>query len=136
MSFGKENTYDDLICYSGFAFRVEVHEGMCPSAGHPCCGFTCLENGFSALPWKTKLFETYPGSKPRDDQAAFEAEARAAVRKSIDRGIPVHYGNQEDGLIIGYADEGRRSRPSHFEPFAVYRFFRFWRYHSRISVWQ
>ncbi len=31
-----------------------------------------------------------------------------AVRNSIDRGVPVHYGSEEDGLIIGYGDEGRR----------------------------
>ena len=45
-------------------------------------------------------------SEPKNDRAAFEAEACAAIKASIDRGIPVHYGGEEDGLIIGYANEG------------------------------
>lgn len=107
-TLGESLTYDDLICYSGFAFRVGAHEQMCPSAGHPCCGFVCLDNGVRALPWKVRLFEALPWAKPKDDRAAFEAQACAAIKASIDRGIPVHYGGEEDGLIIGYADEGRR----------------------------
>ena len=38
----------------------------------------------------------------------FEAEVRAAVKASIDRGVPVHYGSEEDGLIIGYGNNGQR----------------------------
>ena len=105
---GERLSYEDLVCYSGFAFRVGVHDKMCPSAAHPCCGFMCVDNGFRALPWKLRMFETFPWSKPRQDQAAFEAEACNAIKDSIDRGVPVHYGSEEDGLIIGYADEGRR----------------------------
>jgi hypothetical protein len=101
-------SYDDLICYSGFAFRVEAHDVMCPSAGHPCCGFMCMDGSNRALPWRTRFFECFPWGEPKADQAAFEAEACAAIKDSIDRGIPVHYGSEEDGLIIGYADEGRR----------------------------
>jgi hypothetical protein len=101
-------SYDDLVCYSGFAFRVETHEQMCPSAGHPCCGFMCMDGSNRALPWKARFFESFPWGEPKEDRAAFEAEACAAIKESIDRGLPVHYGGEEDGLIIGYADEGRR----------------------------
>ncbi|OPZ26666.1 MAG: hypothetical protein BWZ02_01934 [Lentisphaerae bacterium ADurb.BinA184] len=107
-AIGDPLSYDDLICYGGFAFRVGVHTAFCPSAGHPCCGFMCVDGSNRALPWKTKLFDAFPGSKPKEDRAAFEAEACAAIKASIDRGVPVHYGSEEDGLIIGYADEGRR----------------------------
>jgi beta-lactamase regulating signal transducer with metallopeptidase domain len=107
-TIGESLSYDDLICYSGFAFRVGFHETNCPSAGHPCCGYMCIENGARALPWKFKLFEVPKGGKQHGNQAAFEAEARAAIKASIDRGIPVHYGSEEDGLIIGYGEEGRR----------------------------
>jgi len=107
-ALGEPLSYDDLICYSGFAFRVGAHEQMCPSAGHPWCGFTCIDNGVRALPWKIRVFEAAPSSKSVEDRAAFEAKVRAAVKQSVDRGIPVHYGSEEDGLIIGYADEGRR----------------------------
>ena len=107
-TLGELLSYDDLVCYSGFAFRIGVHDQMCPSAGHPCCGFMCLNNGLLALPWKVQVFESFPWSKQEDGGAAWQAKAHAAVRTSIDRGVPVHYGSEEDGLIIGYADEGRR----------------------------
>ena len=107
-ALGESITYDDLVCYSAFAFRVSVHDGMCPSAGHPYCGFRCNEGATNALPWRARFFEAFPGAKPKEDQAAFEAEACAAIKDSIDRGIPVHYGSEEDGLIVGYADGGRR----------------------------
>jgi len=106
-------SYDDLICYSGFAFRVGLHNEMCPSAAHPSCGFMCLGNGLRALPWEDKVFEAGPWSEPKKDRAAFEAEVCKAIKESIDRGIPVHYSAEEDGLIIGYADEGRRWRCVH-----------------------
>ena len=106
---GEELTYDDLISYSGFAFRVGVNKGMCPSAGHPCCGYMCLKNAYRALPWQTKTYELFPGDKkPAEEVARLKAEACAAIKDSIDLGVPVHYGGEEDGLIIGYADAGRR----------------------------
>ncbi|MEX0777064.1 MAG: hypothetical protein WD042_15275 [Phycisphaeraceae bacterium] len=105
---GDGPSYEELICYGGLAFRVQVHEAMCPSAAHPCCGYQCFANSERGLPWKMQKFFDFPWDKPKDDRAAFEAQARAAIKASIDRGIPVHYGSEEDGLIIGYADEGRR----------------------------
>jgi len=107
-ALGEPLTYDELVCCSGFAFRIGVHEQMCPSAGHPCCGYMCLDNAFRAMPWKMKPYESFPWGAPKDDRAAFEAEVCAAVAASIDRGIPVHHGGEEDGLIIGCADGGRR----------------------------
>lgn len=101
-------TYGDLIGYSGFAFRVMNHEAMCPSAGHPCVGVACVENGNKALPWTSHHYQAFPWSEPKKDQAAFEAQVCKAIKKSIDQGIPVHYGSEEDGLIIGYANEGKR----------------------------
>ena len=100
--------YDDLLCYSGFAFRIGIHQEMCPSAGHPCCGYMCLDGSNRALPWKVRLFEALPWGDQRDDRAAFETEVCSAIKDSIDRGVPVHHGSEEDGLIIGYADDGRR----------------------------
>lgn len=107
---GEPLDYDDLVCYSGFAFRTGVQQKMCPSAGHPFCGYMCVENGLRALPWNLQMFESLPWSEPKSEEAraAFEAEACAAIKTSIDCGVPVQYGGEEDGLIIGYADEGRR----------------------------
>ena len=107
-TLGEKLNYDDMICYSAFAFRVGINEQLCPSAGHPFCGFECMAGSFRALPWKVRLFEHNPWDKPKDDRSAAEAEVCAAIKGSIDRGIPVHYGSEEDGLIIGYGDDGRR----------------------------
>jgi hypothetical protein len=107
-TLGEDLSYDDLLCYSGFAFRVGIHREMCPSAAHPCCGFMCMEGSNRALPWRMRVYEAAPWSAPKEDRAAFEAQACAAIADSIERGVPVHYGGEEDGLIIGYGDEGRR----------------------------
>ena len=107
-SLGELLTYEDLICYSGFAFRINIHQDMCPSAGHPCCGYHCVENSTLAIPWHMNVFDSFPWNSPRDNQEEFETETYMAIRESIDRGIPVHYGSEEDGLIVGYADEGKR----------------------------
>ena len=107
-TLGESLSYEDLICYGGFAFRVAMHEAFCPSAGHPCCGFMCIDGSNRALPWNTKFYGSLSGSKQKADRTAFEAEVRAAVKASIDRGVPVHYGSEEDGLIIGYGNNGQR----------------------------
>ncbi len=104
-ALGEPMTYEDLLCYSGFAFRVQLHKGGCPSSAHPYCGYECVDNAFRALPWVVKV---YGADKRKGNEAAFDAEVRAAVKASIDRGIPVHYGCEEDGLIIGYGDDGKR----------------------------
>lgn len=106
-SLGEALTYEDLICFGAFAFRVEVAEDMCPSAGHPCCGFRCIDNSTRALPWVTREYDLFRCNTD-DERAAVQAEACAAIKDSIDRGVPVQYGCEEDGLIIGYADDGRR----------------------------
>ena len=59
-TLGEGLSYDDLVCYSAFAFRVGCHEEMCPSAGHPYCGFACMEGSNRALPWKRQVFESMP----------------------------------------------------------------------------
>ncbi len=105
-TLGESLTYDDLVGYSAFAFRVGFASDLCPSAGHPACGYQCLDS--RALPWSTQIYESFPWSQARADPAAFEAEVRAAVKASIDRGIPVRYISEEEGLIIGYADGGER----------------------------
>jgi hypothetical protein len=107
-TIGEPLTYEDLICFGAFAFRANVHRQFCPSAGHPCCGYMCIEGSNRAVPWHCQTFFAAPWSAPIADRPAFEAGVRAAVKASIDRGVPVHYGSEEDGLIIGYGDDGQR----------------------------
>jgi len=110
-ALGENMSYDDLVCYGAFAFRVQVsaNADMCPSAGHPCCGFMCVEGSNRAMPRRLHLFEAFPGAqRSAEERARFKAAACAAIKRSIDLGIPVQYGSEEDSLIIGYTDEGRR----------------------------
>lgn len=105
---GESLNYTQLVCYGGLAFRMQVHEKLCPSAAHPCVGYQCFEASNRALPWKIRFIAAFPGSTPQPDHATFEGQARELIRESIDRGVPVHYGSEEDGLIIGYGDGGQR----------------------------
>ncbi|MBM3458676.1 MAG: hypothetical protein FJX77_09120 [Armatimonadetes bacterium] len=105
-TLGVPLTYQDLICYGGFAFRIQVHERLCPSAGHPRVGTMCVENSDRAIGWETRFFESFPWTSPKADRAAWEAEAHDAIRESVLRGVPVHYGSEEDGLIVGCSARG------------------------------
>jgi hypothetical protein len=97
---GEGTTYDDLVGVSGLAFRMQVHKELCPSSPHPCCGFPCVARSTQALPWKVRVFEVKPDDAPR------VKEARQAVVESITRGVPVQYGSEEDGVIVGYHRDG------------------------------
>jgi hypothetical protein len=107
---GQSMTYDDLVGYGAFAFRTNWHKTGCPSGGHPCCGYMCIDGSNRAIPWNVKAYEAMPRGKKRSDEEleAFKAQTNAAIKASIDRGIPVQYDLEEAGLIIGYADDGKR----------------------------
>jgi hypothetical protein len=60
----------------------------------------CIEGSNRAIPWKMDYYESFPWEDEKKDREAFEAEVNTAVKMSIDRNVPVHYGSEEDGLII------------------------------------
>ena len=98
---GEDVPYWYLLGVSGLAFRMQVSkDGLCPSSPHSFCGYGCHARSSKALPWKLKLFEVKP------DDAEGVAKARQAVVESIDRGVPVQYGSEEDGIIVGYQQGG------------------------------
>jgi hypothetical protein len=98
---GENVTYAYQLGVSSLAFRFQISkEGLCPSSPHSCCGYECVDNSVAALPWKITAFSV----KPED--TAKVAEARQAVVDSINRGVPVQYGCEEDGLIVGYQKNG------------------------------
>jgi hypothetical protein len=101
-ALGEDVAYDDLVGVSGLAFRMQVSkEGLCPSSPHSCCGWRCTDRSSQALPWNVR------GIPIRKDDANQAAEARRAVVDSIDRGIPVQYGCEEDGVVVGYQKGGQ-----------------------------
>ncbi len=100
-ALGYTISYDDLLGVSGLAFRMQVSkDGFCGSSPHSCCGYPCVDRAVQALPRQRQVYDV----KPED--TAKVKEARRAVMASIDHGVPVQYGNEEDGLIIGYQHNG------------------------------
>jgi hypothetical protein len=99
---GEEVNYGYLLGVSGLAFRMQIgREGFCPSSPHSFCGYRCVARSTEALPWNVQIFEVKP-----DHRETLE-RARCAVVESIERGAPVQYGNEEDGIIVGYQKGGQ-----------------------------
>lgn len=98
---GEDVPYAYLLGVSGLAFRMQVsRKGLCPSSPHSFCGYECHQRSFQSLPWQGKVYGLFEAPPEK------AAEARAAVVESIDRGVPVQYGSEEDGLIVGYQKGG------------------------------
>jgi hypothetical protein len=98
---GEDISYEYLLGVSGLAFRMQVSkDGLCPSSPHSFCGYPCHARSSQALPWVLQLFEA-----KAEDTAKVQA-ARQAVADSINRGVPVQYGSEEDGIIVGYQKGG------------------------------
>jgi hypothetical protein len=95
-SLGEDVSYEYLMGLSGSAFRLQFHEEWCPSSPHPFCGVETFQGAVNALPYNLVRHEV-----KKDDPAAVK-KIRAAVKASIDRGMPVLYGSEEEGLIVGY----------------------------------
>ncbi len=100
-AIGNDVSYDYLVGVSGLAFRMQVFkESLCPSSPHSRCGYPCTERSTQALPWDSTLFQVKSGEADKVN------EVRKAIVASIDRGVPVQYGNEEDGVIVGYRKNG------------------------------
>jgi hypothetical protein len=100
-ALGEDVHYSYLLGVSGLAFRMQLsEEGLCPSSPHSFCGFKCVARSVQALPWKVRILEI-----PTEKQTQVQ-EGRRAVTRSIDRGVPAQYGNEEDGIIVGYRKGG------------------------------
>ncbi len=96
---GEAISYEYLIGVSGLAFRLQV-SGFCPSSPHPACGFQCLELAQAASPWQQEGLYAYQVESAVEKQAMLDK-----VKASIDRGIAVQYGSEEDGVVVGYQQD-------------------------------
>jgi hypothetical protein len=100
-ALGYPVTYDYLLGVAGLAFRMQVSkEGLCPSSPHSRCGFQCVDPAVQALPYQQQMHQV------KAEETEKVKEAREAVMASIDRGVSVQYGSEEDGLIVGYQKNG------------------------------
>jgi hypothetical protein len=100
---GDNVSYDDLMGWSGQAFRVQIGQpDWCPSAACAQPGFDTSKVANEAL---DRELTSFGGGD--EDQAAVE-KRRAAIVASIDRGRPVLYIFEECGVIVGYEENGTR----------------------------
>jgi len=97
---GEDVSYTDLVGASALAFRMQVSNVLCPSSPHPWCGEQCITGSNNNIPLQVRVFEV------KADDAEGVAAARKAVMESIDRGVPVQYGSEEDGIVVGYQKGG------------------------------
>ena len=98
---GEDVSYETLVGVSGLGFRMQVSkDGLCPSSPHSFCGFQCVARSVKALPRTIRIFEV------KLDSVEEVKRARQAVVESIDRGVPVQYGDEEDGVVVGYQKGG------------------------------
>jgi len=98
---GEAVSYEYLVGVSGLAFRMQLSkEGFCPSSPHAFCGFQCVARSTQALPWNVRVYSGKP------EQTEHVREIRQAILASIDRGVPVQYGSEEDGIIVGHRKGG------------------------------
>lgn len=105
-SVGEPISYEYLMGVSGSAFRLQVAKDWCPSSPNSFCGLQTVDGAVKALPYKEVGYKLYHESKPVDKETW--AKTRNAVKSSIDSGIPVQYGGEEDGLIVGYTKGGEQ----------------------------
>jgi hypothetical protein len=99
-AIGEDVSYAHLMGASGSAFRLQVAPNLCPSSPNSSCGFKTVAGALAALPYAVEGY-----SVASDDTPGVE-RLRAAVRASIDRGLPCVYGSEEDGVIVGYQKGG------------------------------
>ena len=104
-SQGEDITYDELMGLSSRAFRLQFC--WCPSAPHACCGFNTYEPALKAVGYSaTSLALACWSPETRRQETATDeqiAAARAAVKASIDGGMPVMCSRSGEGsLIVGY----------------------------------
>jgi len=108
--FGEQHNYNYLMGISGSAFRLQVHEQLCPSSPDPGVGLNCTKPLLKALGREVEWFEMI-GENSVDPKALTEDEMRQQIIKSIDRGLPVIGIDivyvPEWGIITGYQN-GKR----------------------------
>lgn len=115
-TIGDQTSYDELMGTSGMAFRLQMAlPEWCPSAPYAGVGYDCVPHAAAAL---GRDIEWIPAEPAASDPMARRVEA---IVDSIDRDVPVLYGAEECGLIVGYHHGGRQfSVRSYFDPSEMY----------------
>lgn len=115
-TIGDPIPYEELMGSSGAAFRVQMAlPEWCPSAAYAAVGYDCVPNAAAAIGRSIDWI-------PAEPAATRPMERRIqAIVESIDRDVPVLYGAEECGLIVGYHDSGEQfSLRTYFDPTEMY----------------
>ncbi len=95
--------YDELMGASGAAFRLQFFDGWCPSAVDPAVGFNAADAAAKLVGYRLEWLMPSSDGKNRP-------QILAAVRKSIDAGMPVLACDLREqpewGVITGYQQGG------------------------------
>jgi len=114
-AIGEDVSYEYLMGVSGAAFRLQIHaSGGCNApAPHAGIGYNCVRPALEAMGYETVGHDTHdPGIQGRwswadeDDREEIH-RVRDAILESIDDGVPVLYGSEEESLIVGYRNGGK-----------------------------
>jgi hypothetical protein len=108
---GNTTSYNDIICLSGYGFRLHFFEGFCPSSPDATVGYDCGSSILTDLGYEFKYyFLENELSSQLDMQPIPEAEMRKRITESIDRNFPVIAIElielAEWGMITGYQNGG------------------------------
>jgi hypothetical protein len=111
-ALGEDFSYPYLMGASGAAFRVQLHQpNWCPSAACAPCGYDCVPGAMAVTGYRLTWISTgIPGPafgkcEPRPEGVV---KAGPAIATSIERGVPVIFGSEESGLVVGYRPDGQR----------------------------
>lgn len=99
-SLGEDLSYEYLMGVSGTAFRLQLSADWCASSPSAHCGTQTGPGALEALPFEVAYHQA------ASEDAEGVKRIHDLVRKKIDQAMPVLYGNEEDGLIIGYRKDG------------------------------
>ncbi|MCW5942403.1 MAG: hypothetical protein KIS66_09240 [Fimbriimonadaceae bacterium] len=94
---GFPTDYQDLLGYSGQAFRIQVHDQLCPSSPHSNVGYQTAPLLREVLPVALDGHPVRPESL---------ADTRARVKEAIEQGRPALWHHFESGLVVGYENGG------------------------------
>lgn len=98
---GRPVNYDDLMGYSGMAFRMQFRVDRWDAGNpDPLVGESCLDPLFASIGWE------YDVRVVRRDEISLAAALRGEIKRNIDRGMPVLAANiirpEDWGIIVGY----------------------------------
>jgi hypothetical protein len=117
---GRDVTYAEVMGLSAQAFKLTLPESLHPGAAQGHVGYAVFdEDGAPVTPEGANGPTSFHGNAMRvfgiewshidlnpEETPDWREQLLAAVRESVDNGIPIFYMDGEWGLIVGYREDG------------------------------